>query len=348
MEENKEGASNADLIRQQMSGEQQTVETTEEVVVTPPQAETSTENKEEEVVETPTTETPQRVSDDDVFNYFKQQEQFKDISSIEDVYKQKEVAQVEQPQYDSQTQDYLEFNKATNKGVDEYMKLKSLNVENMTDKEFAIYSLKKQAPHLSDSDADFLYNNKYNKDADIDDEATVRMASIDLQNEVLKGKALVDSDISLINTPQDNPQTQQNKAIEQANNDWNIGMDTAIDTFNKPVQVKLDDDITLDYSFNDNQKEVIGAFKDMNTVGQHFANDKGEFDYTKFTQLIADGVSAQEKISLAFKQGIEKGKLTTIQNRDGVGQKAQETPPSSNGTNAERLREQLRAKGIRT
>ena len=337
---------NLDALRQQMSGEKPqespkpTIEVVEEKVVV---ENTATE-------ETPHPPATPSISDDDVLNYFKQQDKFKDIESIEDVYKQQEVAvEPQQQQYDAETQSYLDFHKDTNKGVNEYMKLKSLDVENMSDKEFAIYSLKAQTPTLSDSDAEFLYNNKYNKDADIEDEATVRMASIDLQTEVLKGKALVDSDINSINTPQENPQTQMQEEVAKANEAWNVGMDSAIDTYNKPSQMKLDDELTVEYSFNDKQKEIMGAFKDMNTVGKYFADEKGQFDYGRFTNLIADGLSANDKIEMAYKQGLEKGKLNNIQQHNGGNTpKGQEAPPSSNGSNAERLFAQLKAKGIRT
>jgi len=375
---------NAELIRRQLRGENieeilKVEETTEEkegsqetqtegstqttdnegatpnetATETPPQTEGATQQTEQTVLtndadnsNSQTTEVPYEVTEDDVLKFFIEKKGMSNVQSIEDLTK------VEQPTLDEELQAIYEFKKTTNKGADDYFKLKQLDESQFTDEQFAKYALKAQAPHLSDSQINFLYENKYVKDADVEAEEVVQMAEIELANEVAKGKALISEAKNHIKTPLEDVRQTQQAEIDKANELWMSGVNNAVSQYTSPEKVVLDDEITIDYSYNEQQKEIMSSFSDLSTIGKHFANEQtGQFDHSKLVGVIAKGLSADEKVAIAYKQGIEKGKLVMINKQNNVVTPSkdgnQETPPTPAMTNAEAIKAQLKAQGRR-
>ena len=129
------------------------------------------------------TEESFEIKDEDVLSYIKNRYKDKEISSIDDLFTQREVNQ-ELPEDVSK---YLEFKKETGRGFSDFVKANRNYNELEDDQVLAeYYSLTEE--DLDSEDIHYLMDSKFSYDEDIDDESEIKKKNIAKKRELSKAK----------------------------------------------------------------------------------------------------------------------------------------------------------------
>ena len=137
-------------------------------------AEQNTDIKSE--VERPT------IKDEDVLSYIKNRYD-KDINSVDDLFSQKENTE----SLPEEVSKYLDFKKKTGRGFNDFVKVNK-NYDEISDEQLLkeYYSLTES--DLDNEDIQYLMNDKFGHDEDLDDEKDVKKKNIAKKREVSKAK----------------------------------------------------------------------------------------------------------------------------------------------------------------
>ncbi len=137
-------------------------------------AEQNTDIKSE--VERPT------IKDEDVLSYIKNRYD-KDINSVDDLFSQKENTE----SLPEEVSKYLDFKKKTGRGFNDFVKVNK-NYDEISDEQLLkeYYSLTES--DLDNEDIQYLMNDKFGYDEDLDDEKDVKKKNIAKKREVSKAK----------------------------------------------------------------------------------------------------------------------------------------------------------------
>ena len=137
-------------------------------------AEQNTDIKSE--VERPT------IKDEDVLSYIKNRYN-KDINSVDDLFSQKENTE----SLPEEVSKYLDFKKKTGRGFNDFVKVNK-NYDEISDEQLLkeYYSLTES--DLDNEDIQYLMNDKFGYDEDLDDEKDVKKKNIAKKREVSKAK----------------------------------------------------------------------------------------------------------------------------------------------------------------
>ncbi len=137
-------------------------------------AEQNTDIKSE--VERPT------IKDEDVLSYIKNRYD-KDINSVDDLFSQKENTE----SLPEEVSKYLDFKKKTGRGFNDFVKVNK-NYDEISDEQLLkeYYSLTES--DLDNEDIQYLMNDKFGHDEDLDDEKDIKKKNIAKKREVSKAK----------------------------------------------------------------------------------------------------------------------------------------------------------------
>lgn len=141
-------------------------ETTEEVV------------QEEQQAEEPA------FGEEDVLSFIKERYN-KEVSSIDELFAQPEQAPSEELPDDVSA--FLKYKKETGRGIDDFMKLQR-NYDEMNQEQLLREFYAATETDLDQEDVDYLINNNFSYDEDLDDESEVKAKKIALKKELAKAK----------------------------------------------------------------------------------------------------------------------------------------------------------------
>ncbi len=151
--------------------------------------ETETETKEEvkeEIIQESEPEekkTEEKISKEDVINQYLSDKYKIDLNSLDNVLKNSEKKQ----ELPKEVEKYLEYNKETKRGLNDYVKLQE-DIDDVNEDNLLRNFYKENNPGLDDSDVDFLINEKFAYTEDTDNEYDIKKKNLAKKQELFKAK----------------------------------------------------------------------------------------------------------------------------------------------------------------
>jgi len=295
---------------EELSGDNQTsAEVVEEQT-----AELSADEKSE--VERPT------LKDEDVLSYIKNRYN-KDIDSVDDLFAEKENKQ----DLPEEVSKYLEFKKKTGRGFDDFVKVNK-NYDNISDEQLLkeYYSLTES--DLDNEDIQYLMDDKFGYDEDLDDKNDIKKKSIAKKREISKAKNYLNELKENYKVPLESSgssipketlnelesykklinQSKTAQEVNQRKNDYFLKQtDKVFDSEFKGFEFNVGDK-KISYAYGDSL-EMKSKQKDLNNFVKDYVGDDGLIKDAKGWHRALSAAMNPEKFAQYF---YEQGKADAI------------------------------------
>jgi len=306
--------------------EQESGETTEEVVAEDTvegtteeaSAEDTVEETTEEVVadNADTTEAPE-LKEEDVLSFIKNRYD-KEISSVEDLFAQKES----NDDIPEDVSAYLEYRKETGRGFEDYLKL-NRDFDSMDEDQLLREYLTSTEEGLDDEDIDILMQD-YSYDEDLDDESDIKKVKLAKKKAIVKAKKFFNEQKSMYKEPLESSTAsisesdaeelkaykqyiEQSKSQEEElrrKRDWflNKTNDLFSDDF-KGFDFKIDEK-NLTYSPTSSPEELKKTQSDSSNFLKRFMNKDGLIEDVKgYHKAMAVAMNPERFAKFFYEQG---------------------------------------------
>ena len=262
------------------------------------------------------------IKDEDVLSYIKNRYKDKEISSIDDLFTQREVNQ-ELPEDVSK---YLEFKKETGRGFSDFVKANKNYNELEDDQVLAeYYSLTEE--DLDSEDIHYLMDSKFSYDEDIDDESEIKKKNIAKKRELSKAKKYLNDFKEKYSTPLEssgNPISdeiqkeldayksyiQESKTIEEANRKKNEYFEKRTnEVFNpefKGFEFEVGDK-KIGYSYGDAQEMKSKQINLNNFIGKYIGEDGLISDAQGWHRALSAAMDPERFAKYFYEQGKADG-----------------------------------------
>lgn len=286
-------------------------------------------------------EEPIELKDEDVLSYINNRYKDKEISSIDELFSQREINE----ELPDDVSKYLTFKKETGRDFSDFVKLNK-NYNDLEDDQVLAeyYSLTEE--DLNSEDIHYLMDSKFSYDEDIDDDSEIKKKSIAKKRELSKAKKYLNEFKEKYSTPlessgktiSDETQKdldayksyiQESKTIEEANQKKNEYFEKRTDeVFNsefKGFEFEIGDK-KVGYSYGDAQEMKAKQINLNNFIGKYIGEDGLISDAKGWHKALSAAMDPERFAKYFYEQGKSDGVGDITKKSKNVNMNVRSTP----------------------
>ena len=231
-----------------------------------------------------------------------------------------------------------QFVKETGRDPQDWFTYQAMNPSEMDDLAAVRTQLRSQYGDVSDDDLNLLLNNKYKLDADLYDEADIRLSQLQLKMDADKARQEIESLRSQYATPQ-RKETEYEGIV---NDDWLNNMSAEVDALDG-IEFELGKDKAFTFGLDDSYKsQLMSKNEKIEDYFSSYVSEAGQFDFEKWNmhQAVLDNI--ETIVKTAYQQGLGEGQRNLVDKAANVQYEQPNQTANANQSNVPSLEEQVR------
>jgi|10_taG_2_1085330.scaffolds.fasta_scaffold19116_3 hypothetical protein len=256
----------------------------------------------------PETNTQQGYSDDEVETAvmsFLSEKLGREVTSLDDL---SATQQAEANALDERVQAIAQFVEDTGRAPEDWFRYQSLNPESMDDMTAVRVQMANEYPNLSYEELDLLTKSKYKLDADLHDEAELKLSQLQLKIDGQKAREGVEQ----IRQKYSAPDTEQAAPGSVFDDKWVSDMSREVDSI-EGLEFDLGGEKTFEFGLDDNYKSQLKTKNArLNEYFDSYVRDDGSWDYESLSTHVALVDNIDKIIKSVYTQGLGDGQKTLV------------------------------------
>ena len=231
-----------------------------------------------------------------------------------------------------------QFVRETGRDPQDWFTYQAMNPSEMDDLAAVRTQLRSQYGDVSDDDLNLLLNNKYKLDADLYDEADIRLSQLQLKMDADKARQEIESLRSQYATPQ-RKETEYEGIV---NDDWLNNMSAEVDALDG-IEFELGKDKSFTFGLDDSYKsQLVSKNEKIEDYFSSYVSETGQFDFEKWNmhQAVLDNI--ETIVKTAYQQGLGEGQRNLVDKAANVQYEQPNQTANANQSNVPSLEEQVR------
>jgi len=256
----------------------------------------------------PETNTQQGYSDTEVETAvmsFLSEKLGREVTSLDDL---SATQQAEANALDERVQAIAQFVEDTGRAPEDWFRYQSLNPESMDDMTAVRVQMANEYPNLSYEELDLLTKSKYKLDADLHDEAELKLSQLQLKIDGQKAREGVEQ----IRQKYSAPDTEQAAPKSVFDDKWVSDMSREVDSI-EGLEFDLGGEKTFEFGLDDNYKSQLKTKNArLNEYFDSYVRDDGSWDYESLSTHVALVDNIDKIIKSVYTQGLGDGQKTLV------------------------------------
>ena len=231
-----------------------------------------------------------------------------------------------------------QFVRETGRDPQDWFTYQAMNPSEMDDLAAVRTQLRNQYGDISNDDLDLLLNNKYKLDADLYDEADVRLSQLQLKMDADKARQEIESVRSQYAAPQRAEQEYEGIVNEQ----WLGDMSAEVDALDG-IEFELGKDKSFTFGLDESYKsQLLSKNENIEDFFSNYVSEAGQFDFEKWNmhQTVLDNI--ETIVKTAYQQGLGEGQRGLVDKAANVQYQQPNQAGNTGQSNVPSLEEQVR------
>ena len=231
-----------------------------------------------------------------------------------------------------------QFVRETGRDPQDWFTYQAMNPSEMDDLAAVRTQLRNQYGDISNDDLDLLLNNKYKLDADLYDEADVRLSQLQLKMDADKARQEIESVRSQYATPQRAEQEYEGIVDDQ----WLGDMSAEVDALDG-IEFELGKDKSFTFGLDESYKnQLLSKNENIEDFFSNYVSEAGQFDFEKWNmhQTVLDNI--ETIVKTAYQQGLGEGQRGLVDKAANVQYQQPNQAGNTGQSNVPSLEDQVR------
>ena len=231
-----------------------------------------------------------------------------------------------------------QFVRETGRDPQDWFTYQAMNPSEMDDLAAVRTQLRNQYGDISNDDLDLLLNNKYKLDADLYDEADVRLSQLQLKMDADKARQEIESVRSQYAAPQRTEQQYEGIVNEQ----WLGDMSAEVDALDG-IEFELGKDKSFTFGLDESYKnQLLSKNENIEDFFSNYVSEAGQFDFEKWNmhQTVLDNI--ETIVKTAYQQGLGEGQRGLVDKAANVQYQQPNQAGNTGQSNVPSLEDQVR------
>jgi hypothetical protein len=231
-----------------------------------------------------------------------------------------------------------QFVRETGRDPQDWFTYQAMNPSEMDDLAAVRTQLRNQYGDISNDDLDLLLNNKYKLDADLYDEADVRLSQLQLKMDADKARQEIESVRSQYAAPQRAEQEYEGIVDEQ----WLGDMSAEVDALDG-IEFELGKDKSFTFGLDESYKnQLLSKNENIEDFFSNYVSEAGQFDFEKWNmhQTVLDNI--ETIVKTAYQQGLGEGQRGLVDKAANVQYQQPNQAGNTGQSNVPSLEDQVR------